>query len=69
VAKFRDRLGENKQTTQRFCMERFNLKKLNETEVNVEVSNSFAALENLDDDVHNNNAWETKKKKKLNSTV
>jgi hypothetical protein len=36
-------------------MERFNLKKLNEVEgkeqCQVEISNRFAALENLDDDV------------------
>jgi tyrosyl-tRNA synthetase len=44
VAKDRERLAVNKQTTHRLYMERFNLKKLNE----VELSNRFAALENLD---------------------
>jgi hypothetical protein len=44
-------------------MERFNLKKLNEVEVEdqyrVEVSNRFAALEDLDAEVESNSAWET----------
>jgi hypothetical protein len=45
----------SKQTTLRFHTERFNLKKLNEAEVKeqyrVEISNRFAALENLDAEV------------------
>jgi hypothetical protein len=44
-------------------MERFNLKKLNEVEgkeqYRVEISNRFAALENLDTEVDVNKAWET----------
>jgi hypothetical protein len=32
VSKFRERLAVNKQRSQRFDMERFNLKKLNEVE-------------------------------------
>jgi hypothetical protein len=44
-------------------MERFNLKKLNEVEgkeqFRVEVSNRFAALEDLDAEVDINSAWET----------
>jgi hypothetical protein len=51
VAKVRERLTANKQRSQRFHMERFNLKKLNEVEVKeqyrVEVSNRFAALEDM----------------------
>jgi hypothetical protein len=51
VAKVRERLALNKQTTHRIHMERFNLKKLNEIEgkkqYRVEISNRFAALENL----------------------
>jgi hypothetical protein len=43
-------------------MERFNLKKLNEVEgkeqYRVEVSNRFAALEDLDSEVEINSAWE-----------
>jgi hypothetical protein len=52
VAKVRERLAVNKQRLHRFHMERFNLKKLNEVEgleqYRVEVSNRFAALEELD---------------------
>jgi hypothetical protein len=44
-------------------MERFNLKKLNEVEgkenYRVEVSNRFAALEDLDAEVEINTIWET----------
>jgi hypothetical protein len=44
-------------------MERFNLKKLKEVEGKeqycVEISNRFAALENLDNGVDVNKAWET----------
>jgi hypothetical protein len=44
-------------------MERFNLKKLNNIEgkeqFRVEVSNRFAALEDLDTEVEINSAWET----------
>jgi hypothetical protein len=42
-------------------MDRFNLKKLNEVEgkeqYRVEISNRFAALENLADEVDINRAW------------
>jgi hypothetical protein len=52
VAKVRERLAVNKQRLQRFHLERFNLKKLNEVgskeQFRVEVSNRFAALEDLD---------------------
>jgi hypothetical protein len=55
VAKLRGRLAMNKQRSQRFHMERFNLKKLNEVEGKeqfcVEVSNRVAALEDLDAEV------------------
>jgi hypothetical protein len=63
VAKVRERLAVNKQRSQRFDMERFNLKKLNNVESKeqfcVEVSNRFAALEDLDTEVEINSAWET----------
>jgi hypothetical protein len=39
-------------------MERFNLKKLNEVE-DKEISNRFAALEDLDAEMDINRAWET----------
>jgi hypothetical protein len=51
VAKVRERLAVNKQRSQISYMERFNLKKLNKVEGKeqycVEVSNRFAALEDL----------------------
>jgi hypothetical protein len=63
VAKLRERLAVNKQRSHRFHMEEFNLKKLNEVEgkekYHVEVSNRFAALENLDTEVEINSAKET----------
>jgi hypothetical protein len=43
-------------------MERFNLRKLNEEQgkeqYRVEISNRFTSLENLDDEVNINRAWE-----------
>jgi hypothetical protein len=63
VAKVRERLAVNKQRSHRFHMERFNLEKLNDVEgkeqFRVEVSNRFAALEDLDVEVEINSAWET----------
>jgi hypothetical protein len=55
VAKVRERLAVNKKRSQRCLAERFNLKKLNEIEskdkYRDEVSNKFAALEDLDSEV------------------
>jgi ABC-type lipopolysaccharide export system ATPase subunit len=52
VAKFRERLAVNKHALHRFHMERFNRKKSRELEgkekYRVEVSNRFAALEDMD---------------------
>jgi hypothetical protein len=63
VAKVRERLAVNKQRSQRFDMKRSNLKKLNNVEgkeqFHVEVSNRFAALEDLDTEMEINSAWET----------
>jgi hypothetical protein len=63
VAKVKERLAVNKQRLQRFNMERFNPKKLNDVEgkeqFRVEVSNRFAALEDLDTEVEINSACET----------
>jgi hypothetical protein len=63
VAKVRERIAVNKQKTQRFHMERFNLKKLNDVEgkeqYRVRFSNRFAALKDLDAEVEVNSAWET----------
>jgi hypothetical protein len=63
VAEVRGRLSVNKQTSHRFHMESFNLKKLNDVESKeqfcIEVSNRFAALEDLDTEVEINSVWET----------
>jgi hypothetical protein len=63
VANVREGLAVNKQGSQRFHMERFNLKRLNEVEgkeqCHVEVSNRFTALEDLGAKVEINSAWET----------
>jgi len=62
VAKLRERLAVNKKAAQKFDRERFNLRKLNELEVKekyqTEITNRFAALENLDVDEDVNRAWE-----------
>jgi hypothetical protein len=58
VAKIRERLAVNKQGSHKFHMQRFNLKKLNKLKgkekYRVEVSNKFAALEDLEDEVEIN---------------
>jgi hypothetical protein len=63
VAKVRERLAVNKQGSHRFELERFNLKNLNDVEgkeqFRVEVSNRFAALEDLDAEVEINSPWDT----------
>jgi hypothetical protein len=63
VAKFKERLAVNKHISFRFHVEWFELKKLNEVEskeqCRVEVSNRFAALEDLDTEVEIKSAWET----------
>jgi 50S ribosomal subunit-associated GTPase HflX len=63
VAKVKERLTVNKQKSQRFHMESFNLKNLNEVEskdkYRVEVSNRSANLDDLDTEVEINSAWET----------
>ena len=55
-------MAVTKQAAQRFDGERFNLRKLNELEVRkkyqIEITNRFAALENLSDDKDINRAWE-----------
>jgi hypothetical protein len=70
VAKVRERLTVSKQTTHRVHMERFNLTKLSEVEskewYHVEISNRFAALENLDTEVDVNKDWETIKREYRN---
>jgi hypothetical protein len=62
IAKVRGRLAVNKQRSHRFHMGRFNLKELKEVEgkeqYRVEVSNRFAALEDLDTEAEINSASE-----------
>jgi hypothetical protein len=63
LAKIRERLAVNKQGAYKFHTERFSLKKLNVVEgkekYRVEVSNRFAALEDLDAMVEIHIIWET----------
>jgi hypothetical protein len=63
VEKVRERLAVRKQATQKFYGEKFNLRKLNDLEVRkqykVEITNRFAALENVSDDGDINRAWES----------
>jgi len=62
VEKVRERLEVGKQAAQRFDRQRFNLRKLNEPEVRekyqIEITNRFAALENLSDDEDVDRTWE-----------
>jgi hypothetical protein len=63
VANVREKLAVSKQTTHRVHMEKFNFNKIKEVELKeqyrVEISNRFAALEELDTEVDINRAWET----------
>jgi len=62
IAKFRERLSVSKQAAQRFDRQRFNLRKLNEPEVReyyqIEITNRFAGLENVNDEEDVNRTWE-----------
>jgi hypothetical protein len=62
MANIRERIAVNKQGSQTFHMEWFYLKKINELEgkekCHVEVSNKFAALEDLNAEVEFNSVWE-----------
>jgi len=62
IAKFREILAVGKQAAQRSDRQRFNLRKINEPEVReqyqIEITNRFAALENLNDDEDVNRTWE-----------
>ena len=66
VAKLREILAVNKKAARKFEGERFNMRKLNELEVKekyqIEITNRFAALENLNVDKDVNRAWENIKK-------
>jgi hypothetical protein len=62
TAKFRERLLVSKRVAQKSDMQRFDLRTLNDAEVKeqnqVKITNRFAALENFDDNVDMNRAWE-----------
>ena len=62
TAKVRERLAVGKQASQRFDRQRFNWRKLNEPEVReqyqIEITNRFAALENLKDEEDVDRTWE-----------
>jgi len=62
IAKVKERLAVGKQTAQRFDRQRFNFRKLNEPEVReqyqIEITNRFAALENLNDEEDVYRTWE-----------
>jgi hypothetical protein len=63
VAKLRERISISKRARQKFDLERFDLKKLNDVEVKekyqIEISNRFAVLESLNECFDINNAWES----------
>ena len=63
VAKVRERLAVRKIAAQTSDGRRFNLRKLNDLEVRkqyqIEITNRFAALENVSEDEDINRAWES----------
>jgi hypothetical protein len=63
VAKLRYRISVGKRARQKFDLERFDLKKLDDVEVkekyHVEISNRSAALESSDKSFDIKNAWES----------
>ena len=62
VAEVRESFGVSKQAAQKFDGERFNIRELNVLEVRkeyqIEISNRFAALENLNDGEDIDRVWE-----------
>ena len=71
IAKVREILAVGKQAAQRFDRQRFNLRKLNETEImeqyQIEITNRFAGLENVSEDEDVNRTWENIKENILTS--
>ena len=63
MAKVRERLAVRKQAAQKSDGGRFNLRKLNDLEVRkqyqIEITNRFAALENVNEDEEINRGWES----------
>ena len=66
MAKVRERLAVRKQAAQKSDGGRFNLRKLNNLEVRkqyqIQITNRFAALENVSEDEDINRGWESIKK-------
>ena len=62
IAKVRERLAVSKQAAQKLDGEGFNLRKLKDVEVKkqyqIEITNRFAALGNINDDGDINRVWE-----------
>ena len=62
IAKFKESLAVSKQAAQRFDMNGFNLRKINEPEVKgqyrIEITNVSASLDNLSDDEDVDRTWE-----------
>ena len=62
IPKFKERVAVGNHATQKFDRQRFNLGKLNEPEVKeqyqIEITNRFAALENLNNDEDVDRTWE-----------
>ena len=71
VKNVRERLAVSKEAAQKFDGERFNLGKLKELEVRkqyqIEITNGYAALENLNDSEDINGAWKNFKENILKS--
>jgi hypothetical protein len=65
IAKIRERWAVDKQAAQGLDRQRFNLRKLNVLEVRkqyqIDITNRFAALENLNEDEDGKRAWENVK--------
>jgi hypothetical protein len=61
MAKVRERLAVGKQAAQKFDRQRFNLRKLNESEVRekyqINIRNRFVPLENLSDNEDVDRTW------------
>ena len=72
IANVREKLAVGKQAAQRFDRQRFNLRKLNELKVRkqyqIEITNRFTALQNLNTDEDINRTWE-KNKENIKTSV
>jgi hypothetical protein len=66
VAKLRERISVSKRASQNFNLEGHDLQNIDDVEVKekhqVEISNRFGALENMDGNLYINSAWESIRK-------